>query len=141
VDRAGSNEIVTASRRVRRIESQRGSVTVVAAAVIAMAVILCMAAADLARVLVVAQRARTAADAAALAAAQELALPSAGTDPGAVASDYAARNGATLTDCACDVGSFEADVHVAVPVGPLLLFGDGRFVTAEARAIVDVPGG
>jgi len=121
------------------MRGERGSVSVVAAAVTAMAVILCMAAADLARVLVVAQRARTAADSAALAAVQELALPSAGTDPAAVASDYAARNGATLTDCVCDVGSFEADVHVIVPVGPLLLFGDDRWVTVEARAVVDIP--
>jgi len=121
------------------VKGERGSVSVVAAAVTAMAVILCMAAADLARVLVVTQRARTAADAAALAAAQELALPS-GNDPAAVASDYAARNGGTVTDCVCDVGSFQADVHVLVPVGPLLLFGDDRSVTAEARAVVDVSG-
>jgi secretion/DNA translocation related TadE-like protein len=139
VGTVGSDEFVTPSRRIRRIGCERGSVTVVAAAVIGMAVILCMAAADLARVLVVAQAAKTAADAAALGAAQELALPSAGTDPTAVASDYAARNGATLIDCACDVGSFEADVQVIVPVGPLLIFGDGRSVTAQARAVVDVP--
>jgi Flp pilus assembly protein TadG len=97
-----------------------------------------MAAADLARVLVVAQRARTAADSAALAAAQELALPS-DADPADAARDYAARNGASLTSCTCDAGSFEADVSVLVPVGPLLLFGDGRWVAAEARAVVDGP--
>ena len=85
-------------------------------------------------------KARTAADAAALAAADELALPT-GTDPAMLAAEYAARNGATLTACICDVGTFEADVAVTVRVDGLLLFQGARDTVARARAVVDLPTG
>ncbi|MFL5735936.1 MAG: pilus assembly protein TadG-related protein [Actinomycetota bacterium] len=74
---------------------ERGSVSIVAAVAIAVLASLTMGCADLARALVAVGRADTAADAAALAAAQELALPT-GALPASVAADYAERNGATL---------------------------------------------
>jgi len=120
--------------------SERGAVTLVVAAVAALAVLLAAATADLARVLVAAARAQTAADAAALAAARELALPG-DLEPAAVAAEYAARNGATLVSCRCDRGTFEAVVAVRLAVGPLLLFDDDRSVGASARAVVVLPEG
>jgi secretion/DNA translocation related TadE-like protein len=115
-------------------------VSVVLVAGIAVTLVLAMGVADLARVLVVRSRARTAADAAALAAAQELAVP-AGADPASLAASYAEANGATLATCVCAPGSAEADVEVRVDVGPLLLFADAQTITARARAVVDLPSG
>lgn len=118
--------------------SERGSVSIVVAAVLAATVLIGLAAADVARVLTVAAHAQTAADAAALAAAQELAIPGE-LEPTDVARDLASRNGATLVECTCERGTFEADVGVAIAVGPLLLFDDDRVVEARARAVVDLP--
>ena len=115
-----------------RLGDERGSVTVVAAAVLAMALVLGLGGADLARTLIAQARAQTAADAAALAVAQELAVPS-GLDPNEVARDYAARNGGQVVTCDCDGGASEDTVEVRVPVGPLLLFADDRVVLARAR--------
>lgn len=121
-----------------RSGSERGAVTLVVAAAAALAVVLAAATADLSRVLVAAARAQTAADAAALAAVRELALPG-DPEPAAVAAEYAARNGASLLSCRCDRGTFEAVVAVRLPVGPLLLFDDDRSVGASARAVVVLP--
>ncbi|MGE5226949.1 MAG: Rv3654c family TadE-like protein [Planctomycetaceae bacterium] len=120
--------------------SERGSVSLVLVGGIAVTLVLAMGVADLARVLVVRSRARTAADAAALAAAQELAVPT-GADPGSLAASYAEANGALLTACACAPGGDMADVEVRVDVGPLLLFADTQAVSARARAVVDLPSG
>lgn len=117
-----------------------GSATVIVVAVIAVTVLFGLGAADLASVLIADARVQTAADSAALAAAQELAMPS-GLDPEGVASEYAARNGAVLTGCRCDAGTFEAVVEVRLEVRSLLLFGSGRLVSASARAIVNLPPG
>ncbi len=119
--------------------SERGSVSVVTAGIIAIMVILTLGAADLGSALIARERARAAADAAALAAAQELAIPSAGT-PADHAAEYAERNGASLTDCTCEVGALEAIVRVSVPVGHMFLFPGEPSVTAQARAIVELPG-
>jgi secretion/DNA translocation related TadE-like protein len=120
-------------------DSERGSVSIVVVALMAVALVLAMGAADLARVLTGAARAQTAADAAALAAAQELAVGSSGSAPGDLAAEYAGRNDAVLTACSCDAGGTEAVVTVTVQVGALLLAPDDRVVTARARAVVDVP--
>jgi len=119
---------------------QRGSVSVLLAVGILIVLVLTMGVADVGEVLLARSRARAAADAAALAAADELALPT-GADPGALAAEYAARNGATLTACKCDVGTFEADVAVTVHVDGLLLFAGARDAVARARAVVDLPTG
>ena len=55
--------------------TERGSVTIVASGVMVVMAVLALACADVARTLTAASVAQTAADAAALAAAQELALP------------------------------------------------------------------
>ena len=118
---------------------ERGSVSVVVAAVVLMALVLSVGLADMARVLVARSHARTAADAAALAVAQELVLPS-GADLSQVAAQYAARNGAVSTGCDCTAGTFEDTVTVAITVDGFLLITGARTVTARARAVVDVPG-
>jgi len=118
--------------------TERGSVTVVVAAMLAAALVLAVGAADLARVFAASARAQTAADAAALAAAQELALPG-GREPASVAGEYATLNGGSLAACGCEPGGFEATVEVRLPVGTLLLFPDDRVVIARARAVVDLP--
>jgi secretion/DNA translocation related TadE-like protein len=122
------------------VRSQRGSVSVLLAAGIVVVLVLVLGVSDLGRVLIARSKARTAADAAALAAADELALPT-GADPAALAAEYAARNGADLTACTCAVGTFVADVMVQVTTGDLLLFPGARVVVARARAVVDLPDG
>jgi secretion/DNA translocation related TadE-like protein len=119
--------------------AERGSASVVVAAIVAALMVMALGAADLARVLTAAATAQTAADAAALAAAQELAIPGE-LEPADVAAEYAARNGSTVVACSCERGTFEAVVTVRAPVGPLLLFADDRAVEASARGVVDLPG-
>jgi secretion/DNA translocation related TadE-like protein len=123
--------------RVMR-RGDRGSVTIMLAAMLPVVLVLAMGTADLGRTLVARSRARAAADAAALAAAQELALPT-GADPAELARSYASRNGAELVGCA--VGSFEATVDVRVPVGDLLLIPGAPVAVTSARAVVDLPTG
>ncbi|MGH2672775.1 MAG: Rv3654c family TadE-like protein [Actinomycetota bacterium] len=125
-------------RRIVRVDGERGSVSVLVAAIIAVVVVLALGTADVARVLAVAASAQTAADVSALAAVQELAMPS-GRVPAEVAAEYAERNGASLVSCECPAESFEAVVTVRMPVGALLLFDDDRLVEAVARAVVDLP--
>lgn len=117
---------------------ERGSASVVTAAILVAILTLALGAADLARVLLAAARAQTAADAAALAAAQSLAFPG-GLEPTVVAADLAHRNGGRLRSCVCEPPLLEANVMVEVPVGPLLLSSDDRVAIAEARAVVDPP--
>ena len=117
---------------------ERGSVSVVVAAAVGMSLVATMGAADVGRALIARSRAEAVADLAALAAAQELALPSE-TDPSSVAADYADRNGARLVWCSCDAGATEAVVRVAVPVRGFLLPLADRDVIGVARAVVDVP--
>ena len=91
-----------------RVRSERGSVSIVVAAIVVLALVFSLGVTDVARVLVARSHARTAADAAALAAAQELALPS-GADPADIAAGYAERNGAVLNDCVCAAGTLRCD--------------------------------
>jgi secretion/DNA translocation related TadE-like protein len=118
---------------------ERGSVSVVIAGVLAASIVLGLGAADVTAVLSVASEAQTAADAAALAAAQELAVPTE-TLPEDVARAFAEANGGMLVSCTCARDTRDAEIEVSLPVGPLLLFGDDRFVVARAHAVVDVPG-
>jgi Flp pilus assembly protein TadG len=106
---------------------------------VAALVVLSMGAADVARVLHAASTAQTAADAAALAAAQALAIDEEGPTPEDLASEYAARNGAALEACECEPETFVATVSVRMAVGDLFLVGGDRTVLARARAEVDVP--
>jgi putative Flp pilus-assembly TadE/G-like protein len=95
--------------------------------------------ADLSRASVARGRAQLAADAAALAAVQELAVPS-GADPAEVAAAYAERNGARLLECSCPVGSREATVTVALQA-ELPFLDQTRTVSASARAVIAAPSG
>jgi secretion/DNA translocation related TadE-like protein len=117
---------------------ERGSISIVVAAAVGMALVVTMGAADVGRALIARSRAEAVADLAALAAAQQLALPS-GTDPSTVAAEYADRNGARLVSCSCASGTSEAIVEVAVPVRGFLLPLADRDVVGVARAVVDLP--
>ena len=94
--------------------------------------------ADLARVASARTRAQTAADAAALAAAQELIAPSLAS-PREVADEYAERHGAIVTRCECDPASDETVVVVELPVSLPFLGRESR-VRAIARAVVEPAG-
>jgi len=118
------------------VSREAGSVSVVVAALVAMILVLGLGAADLAKALVAVSRAQSAADAAALAAAQELALP-AGREPAEAALEYATLNGAELIECRCAAGTLEATVRVRVSVGYLSTLGGERNVEGQARAIVE----
>jgi len=110
----------------------------VAAGVLVALLVCTMGISDVARVLRARTQARTAADAAALAAAQELAAPT-GLDPSDAAVDLAARNGARVTACACSVGGHEAIVTVERSVDGLWLVPSTLVLVASARAVVDLP--
>ena len=120
------------------MRDERGSVSVVLASGILVVLVLVLGIADLGRVLTVRSRARTAADASALAAAQELAVPS-GLEPAALAAEYSSANGATVVSCACAAGTWEAIVEVEIAVGDLRLVPGSTVVTARARAMVELP--
>ena len=118
-------------------KDSRGSVTVLAAGVLFLACALSLVSVDLLRGLQAKARAQTAADAAALAAARELALPSS-RSPTQAAQEYAQRNGATLISCICAPGTSEAVVEVEVTAS-LLFVGADRTVRGRARAVVGGP--
>ena len=124
-------------RRSRAIGADRGSITLVAAGVMALACVICIATVDVSRAELARARAQTAADAAALAAAQEIAVPS-GETPADAARTFAERNGASLSSCQCPSGAAEAVVEVDLPVS-FILFGSDRTVTARARAVIGLP--
>jgi secretion/DNA translocation related TadE-like protein len=120
------------------MRSERGSVSVVIAAGVGMALVVAMGASDVGRALIARSRAEAVADLAALAAAQDLALPS-DVEPTSSAERYATANGARLVSCSCPAGSSEAIVTVALDVEGFLLPVADREVIASARAVVDVP--
>ncbi|HUL84652.1 MAG TPA: Rv3654c family TadE-like protein [Actinomycetota bacterium] len=122
------------------MRSEHGSVSIVLAAGILVVLVLTMGVADLGHVLAARARARSGADAAALAVAQELAFPT-GRDPAEVAADYAMRNRTVLISCACASGAFDVTVEVRTSVGALALFPGSLEVTQRARAVVDLPSG
>ncbi len=119
--------------------SERGSVSLLVVGVVGALLVVSMGAADVARVLHAASRAQTAADAAALAAAQALAIDDGGHTPLDLAREYASRNGAELDVCACEPGTFVAAVSVHVVAGDLFLVTGDRTVVARARAEVSLP--
>ncbi|MGH2766026.1 MAG: Rv3654c family TadE-like protein [Actinomycetota bacterium] len=118
--------------------SQRGSASIVIVGALGLAAVVAAFSADLSRVVVARARAQTAADAAALGAAQDLVISS--SSAAQVASDLAQRNGARLVQCRCEPGSGEAVVTVEVEVS-LPLLSQTRTVSATARAVVTSPPG
>ncbi len=136
----GAGDPVTVDVRYRApvaVPGVRCSVSVLAATVCGFAVVLALLTLDVSRAIAGRSRAQSAADAAALAAADELALPT-GRDPASLAASYAARNGARLVSCRCAEGSGEALVTVEVPIA-LSILGPDRAVRVSARAVVDEP--
>jgi secretion/DNA translocation related TadE-like protein len=121
------------------VRAQRGSASLIVAAALGFAAIFAAFSADVARVVSARARAQTAADAAALAAAQELLAPST-VAPSDVADEYAERHGARVVECRCGPGSDEVVVTVEIPV-ELPYVRQERTVRATARAVVDVPAG
>lgn len=119
--------------------NERGSVTVIVAASLALASVFAAFAADVSRTVAARGRAQAAADAAALAAAQELVISS-GRPPEELAAEYAQRGGGRLESCRCDPGADEIIVSVALDVH-LPLVGHIRTVRARARAVVEAPSG
>ena len=117
---------------------EAGSVSIVTAGTMALAMLLTMISVDLLRALEAKGRAEAAADSAALAAAQEIALPT-GLSPAEVAAGYAERNGATLVSCTCEPHTTEAIAEVQVSASLSFLGGD-RIVTARARAVIELAG-
>jgi secretion/DNA translocation related TadE-like protein len=122
-------------------DRQRGSVSLLAAGVMLMVVVMALATADVARALAAASRAQAAADAAALAAAQQIVEPSSGDSPASVAARFAGENGAELVSCDCSAGGSEAVATVRVEISGLLILRSGRSTTATARAVIDFTGG
>jgi secretion/DNA translocation related TadE-like protein len=121
-------------------DSERGSVSILAAAVMLMVVVMALATADVARALNAAARAQAPADAAALAAAQEMIAPT-GESPSAAAARYANANGAELAECSCPPGGTEAVATVRVEISGLLLLRSGRVAARTARAVIDLSSG
>ncbi len=117
---------------------ERGSVTVLTVTILLFGAILALVFVDLLRALESKARAQTAADAAALAAAQELARPT-GAKPSEMAAHYARRNGATLIECRCDADTSSAVVAVEVPVDVLFLSA-ARDARGRAKAVVERSG-
>jgi secretion/DNA translocation related TadE-like protein len=124
---------------VRRAE--RGTVSVVMLAVLVIGLVLAMGAARLGGALVGRARAESAADAAALAAADRLALGDGSAAAHAAADATAASNDARLVSCDCSGTSAEVVVEVDVPAWGAL-FGPARGrAKAEVRpeCVVDRP--
>jgi uncharacterized membrane protein len=113
--------------------SERGSVSLVVAAVLAFAGILAALGTDLSRAAVAARHVQGVADAAALAAAQELVLPS-GRSLAVIASEYAERGGARVVACRCHPTGDDVVVEVAAEV-TLPFLGRSRTVRRAARAV------
>jgi secretion/DNA translocation related TadE-like protein len=118
----------------RPMSRERGSVTPLFLAAIAMAMVLAMGAARLGAAAVGKARAETAADAAALAAADSLALGGGSDTATAAARATADANGARLLSCRCV--DHDAWVEVELPVRAL---GERR-VRALGHAVVDSAG-
>lgn len=119
-------------------EEGSAALLVLSGALVVMVVLLALA--DIGIFLMTRARAQVAADAAALAAAQEL-IPGLGADPREQAAWFAQANGARLTSCECSFGERAALVRVESPARFILLSAAGvRNVTARARAEVELPG-
>jgi secretion/DNA translocation related TadE-like protein len=117
---------------------QDGSASLLVVGVLGFVPLLVALTASLSGVAVGRARAQAAADATALAVAQELVIPSGG-DLVDVADEYAKRNGARLVSCRCQARATDTLVTVALDVD-LSFLGGTREVRASARAVVSAPG-
>ena len=113
------------------MSSERGSMTIVVIGVVVLGLVLATGAARLGSALVARARADTAADAAALAAADMLALGRGEGAAVAAARDTADSNGASLVRCEC--AGRDAEVTVSVPATGLLAAPAQGHARAEVR--------
>lgn len=116
--------------------AERGSVAVLACGLIAVAMVLAVAVVGVGGAVVLAGRAEAAADGAALAAADTLALGQRSVAC-AAASLVAELDGAHLVECHLEPEAVEVVVQLAGHGGDLVL-ALGRTVRARARAEVDL---
>lgn len=114
---------------------ERGSIAVVTVGVVAIGMVALLALARLGSAAVLQARADTAADAAALAAADQLALGRGSAAAQRAAQETAVANGGVLVSCLCGGSAAEVMVEVAPPraVGAVTRPAHGR-----ARAEVDL---
>lgn len=119
------------------MRADRGFATAVLLVLLALVALFCLAIADAANVLVTGVRARSAADAAALAAATAQ-WPFLGADeaPEEAAARVAEANGAELVSCECPLRGDRATVVVAVPTRTRMLGVAPPRVGARAAAAV-----
>ena len=96
---------------------ERGNVSIIALAGIALAFVLCIGVARVGAAVVLQSRADTAADAAALAGADALALGSSARAATRAAAAAAADNGARLVECSCTGVVAEVTVEIDREIG------------------------
>jgi secretion/DNA translocation related TadE-like protein len=99
------------------MKSERGNVSLIALAGVGLALVLCLGVARVGSAVVVKSRADSAADAAALAAADQLALGHGITDVLDAARAAAADNHARLVSCWCSDGVAEVTVEMTAAIG------------------------
>lgn len=120
--------------RSKQNDSGNAAILVLVGSLVMMVLLLALA--DLGIFLITRARAQTAADAAALAAAQEL-LPGSRTEPFEQAARFAVGNGARLVSCSCSIGERQAKVEVSVPIH-FIIVGDLGVEEVRAKALADV---
>ena len=124
-----------------RARAERGGVTILMVAVVVLGLALSLGAARLGSAVIGRARADTAADAAALAAADALALGGSADAALAAAHTTAASNDARLVSCECAGTSADVVVEVDVPgLGPLGAVARGRAkAEVHAECVLDLP--
>lgn len=126
--------------RLRLLLDERAGVTILAAALIPIMLLIGIVLHDITALYKARGEAQTAADAAAKAAGLEL-TPyfGVGNNPQAAAGEYAARNGGRLLEYSIDSrGALSwITVRVARPADLLVLGGKGASVSATARCYLD----
>ena len=129
---------MTGNKATRR---ERGGVSIVMLGVLVVGLALTLGAARLGSALVGRARADTAADAAALAAADALALGQGSVAARTAARDTATSNGARLKSCACEGTTAEVVVEVDIPALALLAGPARGRAKAEVRpeCVIDLP--
>lgn len=110
-----------------------------AAGLLTVVMLVALALSDLAKIASARSEAQMAADAAALAAAQDLAYPTTDSDPSIMAAEYAQANGASVVTCGCAPGAETATVTVARATPPLAILSQPGGIRATAVAAVTLP--
>ena len=128
-------------RMPRLVREEAAGVTVVAAAMVPVMLVMALVLHDVTAIYAARSRAQTAADAAAKAAGLELTpLFGVGNDPHSAARDYASRNGCDLLSCETggDGKYLWVTVRVARKANRLFLKPGGAVLTATARCYLDL---